>query len=187
MGGQVRVGDNKIDLKKTLYVIHIMPYNKYTNFANAIIYTITKGEDIYVGSTTNLKQRISNHKWLSNNDKSIKLYDAIRASGGWDNWEIKEYEKFPCSNYRELLKREDEVRILLNASLNMVSCSFAENRQKYREARREELRQKQREYVAENREQVRAKQKEKVECDICKSLYSKSNLAKHKKTHTIVL
>jgi hypothetical protein len=54
-------------------------------------------KDFYVGSTTNLSQRLSCHKTCVNNDNNphyqYKVYKTIRENGGWSNWEGKEVEK----------------------------------------------------------------------------------------------
>ena len=66
------------------------------DYSKAVIYKIQhqdKPELLYVGSTTNLPQRKSNHKWLSKNDTTKLLYQRIRETGGIENWDFEIYEK----------------------------------------------------------------------------------------------
>ena len=65
------------------------------DYTNAVIYelrcklpTIKK---TYIGSTTNLKQRICRHKSACNNPNGkvyhLPVYKYIRENGGWTMWE----------------------------------------------------------------------------------------------------
>ena len=80
-------------------------------------------KDIYIGSTTNLKQRLNCHKTNANNPNSIqhnyKVYKVIRENGGWDNWEAKEVEKLTNVSKVEARIREQEISGMLGATLNM--------------------------------------------------------------------
>lgn len=61
---------------------------------SGVIYKIVTGNEVYVGSTTDYKQRIRRHRYnLLNKSSScyeLKLYKAIRANDG--EWEISIYE-----------------------------------------------------------------------------------------------
>jgi hypothetical protein len=96
------------------------------NFENSIIYKFacldTTYPEVYVGSTTNLKQRKSNHKSKCYNENAIeynyKIYQYIREHGGFGNFAMIEIEKFPCENNRQLELREEFWRKELHATLN---------------------------------------------------------------------
>jgi hypothetical protein len=51
-------------------------------------------KDIYIGSSTNFKERRKGHKKRCNNEKqksyNIYVYKFIRDNGGWDNWTMIE-------------------------------------------------------------------------------------------------
>lgn len=49
---------------------------------------------IYVGSTKNLKSRLGQHKFHSKHSTgdTRKLYELIRANGGWDAFKVLEHE-----------------------------------------------------------------------------------------------
>ena len=83
-------------------------------------------KDLYVGSTTNLKQRLKSHKTCVNNPTNphynFKLYKTIRDNGGWDNWEAKEIEKLENVSKIEARIREEEVSKMLGAKLNMCKA-----------------------------------------------------------------
>ena len=67
------------------------------DYSNTILYKIVckdlKIKDLYVGYTTNYVQRKYAHKQNCNNSKSVnysyKLYEVIRANGGWNNWDME--------------------------------------------------------------------------------------------------
>ena len=96
------------------------------NFENSIIYKLvcldTTYPEVYVGSTTNLKQRKSNHKSKCYNENAkaynFKIYQYMREHGGFDNFAMIEIEKFPCENNRQLELREEHWRKELHATLN---------------------------------------------------------------------
>ena len=95
------------------------------DYSNGLIYVIFCRDraimDLYIGSTTNFRQRKSKHKTESKNrggKKQAKVYNFIREHGGWDNWDIMIIEKFPCNYSHELLAREMYWQELLKSSLN---------------------------------------------------------------------
>jgi hypothetical protein len=55
--------------------------------------------EVYVGSSTSLRNRRSGHKSGCNNvnDKryNFRVYQHIRANGGWDNWQLLPIERVP--------------------------------------------------------------------------------------------
>jgi hypothetical protein len=97
-----------------------MPKNEITDY---VIYKIICNDenikDCYVGSTSNFKVRKWDHKRLSSNENSkFKIYETIRNNGGWDNWTM-----LPIAEHKELTItqariKEEEQRIILNASMN---------------------------------------------------------------------
>ena len=95
------------------------------DYSNTIIYKIyCKDEtikDIYVGHTTNFIQRKYSHKTGCNNlNNNLKIYNAIRSNGGWDNWDMIEIAKYNCKDATEARIKEQEHYNNLKASLN--SC-----------------------------------------------------------------
>jgi hypothetical protein len=78
--------------------------------------------DLYVGSTTNFKNRKCQHKASCNNSKdkcfNQQKYIMIRNNGGWDNWSMIEIEKFPCNDNNEARARERYYYEQLNSTLN---------------------------------------------------------------------
>jgi len=98
------------------------------DYSNTIIYKITCTDatitDVYVGHTTNFVQRKHAHKQSCINPDSVnyklKLYDVIRANGGWDNWKMEIINFFECKDHYEARKKEQEYFISLNATLNSI-------------------------------------------------------------------
>ena len=85
------------------------------DYSNTIIYKIVCKDlnikDLYVGHTTDFKRRKSEHKGNTTNSKGVpyklKLYEKMRANGGWDNWDMIEIEKFSCIDGNEAKKKND--------------------------------------------------------------------------------
>lgn len=80
--------------------------------------------ETYVGHTTNWTKRKCSHKSVCNNKNAkyynLKIYQTIRANGGWDNWLMVLIEVFPCTNILEACKRERELYEQFDAKMNMV-------------------------------------------------------------------
>jgi hypothetical protein len=104
-----------------------MPKN-YIDYSNTIIYKITckdeTNSDVYVGHTTNFVQRKHAHKQSCTNPNSlnynVKLYEVIRANGGWNNWKMDIINFFECKDHYAARKKEQEYFISLNATLNSI-------------------------------------------------------------------
>jgi hypothetical protein len=47
------------------------------------------------------------------------VYQIIHANGGWNNWEVVEIEKYPCSDENEAHAQEPHWQEILNAALNI--------------------------------------------------------------------
>jgi len=99
-----------------------------TDYSNTIIYKITCKDDsikdVYVGHTTNFVQRKRGHKQSCLNIKcpsyNCKLYEVIRANGGWNNWKMEMLSFFNCKDLSEARQKEQEYFISLNATLNSI-------------------------------------------------------------------
>jgi hypothetical protein len=125
-----------------------------TNYDNSVIYKICcKDEaitDVYVGSTTNAKNRKYQHKSVCNNKDSEQynrhVYRYIRDHGDWDNWEFVLLEKFPCKDRQELVIRERYWYEMLGAKLNTIypQKSKQEYDKEYRS--KPEVKERQKEY-----------------------------------------
>ena len=76
---------------------------------------------LYIGSTTNFKRRLSQHKKNSTNKfKKEFLYKYIRAMGGFDNFIMEKVIDYPCETRQEGIKKEKELIESLNANLNSI-------------------------------------------------------------------
>ena len=96
-----------------------------TDYSNTIIYKITCKNpdiiDIYVGHTVDFVKRCYAHKNSSMHDENkLKLYETIRANGGWDNWKMEIIHHFSCNNANEARIQEQEYYVLLKANLNSI-------------------------------------------------------------------
>ena len=96
------------------------------DYSNTIIYKITCKDplikDIYIGHTTNFVQRKHAHKQscinVKNHNYKLKLYEVIRANGGWNNWKMEIIDFFNLNDHYEARQKEQEYYVSLNATLN---------------------------------------------------------------------
>ena len=150
------------------------------NYQNTLIYklcckdaTIT---DVYIGHTTNFKQRKSGHKTSCNNEKSNNhnsyVYKFIGENGGWDNWDMILVEKFCCNDKLEALQKERYYIELFNASLNSYvplrtdKEYYEANKDKikeYYELNKDKIKQGKKEYYEQNKDKIKDKIKEYYE------------------------
>ena len=86
------------------------------NYARSVIYRIINKETqetLYVGSTTNYRKRMTDHKSRCHNPKATHynypIYQHIRELGGWDailHITVEEFNN--CESKIDLFKREQE-------------------------------------------------------------------------------
>ena len=96
------------------------------DFSRTIIYKLCCLDqsitDIYVGSTTDFKNRKRCHKCNCNNENSkgynLYVYQFIRLHGGFENWNMVQVEQYPCNNSREAQARETYWMKELKSTLN---------------------------------------------------------------------
>ena len=169
-------------------------------YENSIIYKIKHNEDyddnnIYVGSTTNFKNRKNKHKNNCNTEKTVEynflVYQYIRDNGGWDEWVIIPIEEYPCNSKNELVIRErhyiDLLRPILNKNIPSRTKkeyyednikTILEIKKKYYENNIEKITERKKKYYEQNKKKIL----EKVICDHCGCEVNRSGLSPHQKT-----
>lgn len=98
------------------------------DYSNTIIYKITCKDpavtDVYVGHTTNFVQRKCAHKQsclsATSVNHKLKVYQVIRANGGWTNWKMEIINFFDSKDHYEARQKEQEYFVSLQATLNSV-------------------------------------------------------------------
>ena len=95
------------------------------DYSNTIIYKITCRDkvitDVYVGHTTNFVQRKHSHKQTCKAGiDNCKLYQVMRANGGWENWQMEIINFFNCADHYAARIKEQEYFISLGATLNSI-------------------------------------------------------------------
>jgi hypothetical protein len=90
--------------------------------------------EFYIGSSFNIKERKRKHKSDCNNANSkkynIKVYQYIRANGGFDNWKFEILVEKEFENKTDLHIKEKECIVLLKPSLNSYSAYQTEEEYK---------------------------------------------------------
>ena len=150
-------------------------------YMSGVIYYITTGNDIYVGSTNNFKRRQKGHGdtiWYENSkDYNCKLYKTIRENNG--EWEMTIYEDNLSMSKDELRKYEEEIRLLLGATLN--SRRAYSTQEQYKEYHFKANK----EWKAANKEHIREYKKVYCSLDVkceCGITVTKGYLGRHRRT-----
>lgn len=170
------------------------------NYQNGVIYKISCNNpditDFYIGSTANFRDRKNKHKKNCYNEKSkgynFKIYQTIRANGGWENWNMEIYEYYPCNTKQELEDREDNLVVELKSTLNKnrpkrsakqyredMRQVLAEKQKEWRENNKQAIAEKNKKYYENNKQVINVKRSEKIQCIYCSTLISKSNISTH--------
>lgn len=157
-----------------------MPKKQITDY---VIYKIICNDenikDCYVGSTSNFKVRKWDHKTTCNSNtnkmSNYKIYQTIRENGGWENWTM-----IPIAEHKEITViqariKEEEQRVLLNASMN--------SRAAFRTA--EELQQIENERKKKNRQTEEVKIKEQKYSELYRELNKNIINEKQKKRYKL--
>ena len=116
--------------------------------------------ECYIGSTNNIHNRLITHKSACNNKKHVgyncKLYQFIRAHGGFDNWLCETIDEWDCGD-GDKYEIEQKYINLYEPELNSYkSYSTEEGRKEYKKQYRIKNKEKQKQYNKE----YRAKNKE---------------------------
>ena len=172
------------------------------DYSKGIIYKIVcknpELKGVYVGSTTNLKQRKRQHKCAFSKQHyplyNIKLYQYIRENGGWENFELVKIEDFPCSTKWDLEKKEREWLEALKADLNQALPTrspkeykeakkdyYKDYMIKYQKKNNDFLKEQKRRHYQLNKEAIQEARKEKVNCE-CGCMIRKGHIARHRKS-----
>ena len=136
-------------------------------YQNSVIYKLCHindldNENIYIGSTTNFKNRKNQHKESCNNknvkDYHYKVYQFIRDNGGWNEWQMIPIESFPCNNKIELQIRERYHIELLKSKLNKQIPT--RTHKEYRDDNKEQIQEQRKIFYENNKEIISKKMKE---------------------------
>ena len=86
----------------------------------AVIYSITTKDGLYIGSTMDYNTRCRKHKESLKSGKLFLLYENIRKNNG--QYKIEIILNLACEDKIELRKIEEEHRILCDANLNEIAA-----------------------------------------------------------------
>ena len=147
------------------------------NYQQSIIYKLCCKDvditDIYIGSTTNFKQRKTKHKNVCNNEKkryyNSNVYKYIRCNGGFDNWDMIQIEQYKATDKRDLESRERYYIETLKSKLN----SYIPTRtiKEYYEDNKEKVK----EYYENNKQKINIKSK----CPLCDKVLLNRGIKRH--------
>jgi hypothetical protein len=95
--------------------------NKYGHTYFYIIRPKYNNFYMYVGHTINFENRKYQHIEKTRHDGNTKLYNTIRDTGGWDNWEMIKIDEKNCTCKQDALKIEQDWCEKLRPNLNSKS------------------------------------------------------------------
>tara|TARA_R110000782_G_C14526324_1_gene381754 strand:+ start:75 stop:566 length:492 start_codon:yes stop_codon:yes gene_type:complete len=148
---------------------------KKVDYSKSIIYKLCCKnptiEEIYIGSTTNMRKRKSNHKTDCHNENTFYKkyncykYEFIRNNGGFENWDMIMIEEYNCNSKRELEKRErywiDELKPVLNSIKSFTTKEEQKKcRKEYCETNKKKIKETTKQYKEKNKETLKNKNKE---------------------------
>jgi hypothetical protein len=138
----------------TFYMLHHIDNNPDGIYDDAVL-------QYYIGSTTRSYKRVRHHISRCNNPNddvyNLKLYQHIRSTGGFDEWECSILEKLYLTK-KEAHIHERMLIELYKSELNTVlpSRSESEYTRTYNAAHKEERNEKGRSYYASHKEERKA-------------------------------
>jgi GIY-YIG catalytic domain len=163
------------------------------DYTKSVVYRLIYNDiTYYVGSTTNMRQRRSRHKYNTNSVKSGKyereLYKFIRNNGGWGKWDMILVQEYPlCKSSEELRKYEREHYDFYKPSLNII-LPYA-TKEEYKEKAKVTKKEYKKHYLVENADQIkkynetyRAEKSNVKETCACGSKFCHSGYTRHLKT-----
>ena len=147
------------------------------NTTESVIYKIhcldNSCDFVYFGSTINFQNRKRTHKSTYNNINgkgyNYKLYETIRAHGGFGNWIMEIVEVFPCENKRDLHMREQWYITSAKRKINSVRAIttpeerkivYKENKKQYSLANKTEIAEYQKKYRLANKAEIAEQKKQ---------------------------
>ncbi len=180
------------------YKMPRLPIDYAKNFNYKIVCKDLTITDSYAGSSTNWPKRKNSHKTSCHNEKSkkynLKVYQFIRAHGGWKNWEMILIEYFPCKTQPESARRErywtEKIKATLNCNVQGRTKPeyYQDNKEQKAEQNavyyvdhKEQIAQQQAEYYEANKETMLAKKAVKFTC-VCGCIMPKSSKYQHLKS-----
>ena len=155
---------------------------------SGVIYTITTGDDGYVGSTRDFNHRYKCHRAVINNPNckgyNLKLYKKIRENDG--EYEISIYKENLSMSDEELCIYEDELVLLLGATLNDRKAHRSDDDYKqwgknYRNNNKERITKTGKEYRIKHKDKIREQKLKKIKCE-CGCVVTYTSIARHRKS-----
>ena len=121
-------------------------------------YKLSIAEKCYVGSTTDLYNRMKSHKCACNKENHKLLYQYMRQNGGWENVKVMIIDKIIYNHKREAEEMETKFMLMFNAELN--SCYPKRSLKEWYEANKESQNERGRKYYQENKDKLLKRHKE---------------------------
>lgn len=166
------------------------------DYQNTFIYKLVHKDDlddknIYIGHSTNFKQRKKDHRRCCNNVNhrlyNIKVYQFIRENGGWNCWDMLKVEDYPCKDVYEARNRERYWFSQLKPSLNMIYP--IRSVEEYYEDNKESIALRKKNHRLENIDKYKEVEKandqvkkQKIKCDVCGCELTIGTLKRHQRT-----
>src|SRR5210317_751654 len=136
-------------------------------------------QDCYIGSTEDVRMRRMQHKSSCNNENSknynLKVYQFIRANGGWDNFEMVQIGSVWNKATKSLVQIEQDYIDTYKSNLNMVRAYTSE------EQKQEFYNEQKKIYYQKNKNKISEKRSEQFTCE-CGGRYTRCHKARHLRT-----
>ena len=171
-----------------------MPVKTINNYIFYKIVCLDDSVDLcYIGSTADFNKRRCSHKnacTYETKKYDIKLYNTIRANGGWYNFKMIQIGTREQLTKREAEQIEEEYRIQLKANMNTNKCYLTEEQQSnynklYYDSNSDIINNRSKTYYQNNRDKVQEYQKQYIINN--RDKVQKSRLKYRQDNHDIIL
>ena len=136
--------------------------------------------DSYIGSTNDVRRRVCKHKSACHSERSVhhnhRVYQFIRANGGWDKWIVTILEEFLCHTKMDKNKKERSFIEQLKPKLNDKIPANYQTSDQWDEVAYSKG------YYIENINHIKEYTKKQIHCNHCNHLIKLADKARHCKT-----
>ena len=126
-------------------------------------------DNIYIGSTDDLKQRMRHHKLCCKTAPNRRVYKYINENGGWNTFEVSILEL--TDGYSQIERRLLE-QSYINELAPSLNCFNALG------LNQDKLRDKYRRYYIKHIDKIKEKKKERINC-CCGSSIQNNHIQRH--------
>ena len=134
-------------------------------------------DESYIGSTTNILRRISQHKYDIKRNSNRPIYKFINSNGGIDNFNFETLLEVYIEDRLDLFKIEKQY---IKSEKKLINCNIpCRERKEYYNDNKNILIQKSKDYYYKNQKQILNKKSSTMVTCECGSILTKNHFHRH--------